>query len=138
MAKVQVMIAATSDGFFPSKEDRQLEWLRTDKRGFARWNEASDRRLSTNEPLIDLICEKQRAENTAVYLAEISDEESAGLLRGLFAYHLVDEIILYLLPFTVQSGVRAMEGFAPAEWKTVQVRRYRNGICRVVYRKVLQ
>lgn len=138
MARIQVMIAASIDGYLPAKEDARLEWLRTDRRGFKHWHDASIRRLYTGYPLVDLICEKERTDDRHIYLAEISDAESIELLRGLFLYHIVDEIIFYQLPVTLQGGIRVMDGFSMAEWKIVQVRHYGNGICRTVYRKVSQ
>lgn len=138
MAKIRVTVAASIDGYLPAKEDERLSWLRTDRRGFKRWREASDYELYAGYPLIDLICEKEKKNNELTYLAEISDKESAELLRGLFLYHLVDELILYVLPMTWQEGVRVLDCLTPAAWKTVQVRRYANGICRIVYRKVSQ
>lgn len=138
MARIRVTIAASIDGFLPAQQDARMNWLRTDRRGFKRWQEASARRLYAGYPLVDLICEKERKDNGTTYLAEISDAESVELLRGLFLYHIVDEIVLYLLPFTQQKGIRVLDGFTASEWKTVQMRRYGNGICRMVYRKVSQ
>ena len=65
-----------------------------------------------------------------------TDRRGVELLRGMFLYHIVDEVVLYLLPVTGQGGVRVLEGFTASRWKTVQIRRYGNGICRIVYRKV--
>lgn len=138
MATIRVIVAASIDGYLPAKEDERLEWLRTDRRGFKRWHESSDRELYAGYPLIDLICEKEEKNNGMTYLAEVSDKESAELLRGLFLYHIVDEMILYLLPTTLHEGIRVLDNFTPATWKTVQVRHYGNGICRMVYRKATQ
>lgn len=138
MAKVQVIIAATLNGLLPPEDDTRMEWLRTDRRGFRHWQEAGVHKLYAGYPLTDLICEKEEKNNTATYLAEISCKESVNLLRGFFLYHIVDEIILYLLPVTIQDGIRVLDGFTPSAWETVQVRHYRNGICRMVYRKMSQ
>ena len=136
MAKIQVMIAASIDGFLPVEDDVRLDWLRRDRRGFKRWYRADVCKLYAGYPLVDLICEKEQADNRTTYLAEISGKEQLELLRGLFLYHIVDEIILYQFPVTRQDGIRILDGFTAAEWKAAQVRRYGNGICRTVYRKV--
>lgn len=34
MAKVQVVIAATFDGFLPEDDENLLQWVRNDKKGF--------------------------------------------------------------------------------------------------------
>ena len=128
----------TLDGCLPAREDERLEWLKTDRRGFCRWYELCDRRLSDDELFVNFLCTKDRPDNHAAYLAEIYDAGHLHLLRGLFLYHAVDEIVLYLLPVTLRGGVSIVGEFSTAEWKTVQIKRYGNGICRIVYRKLLQ
>ena len=80
----------------------------------------------------------RRPDNRATYLAEIYDAGHLRLLHGLFLYHAVDEIVFYLLPVIRRGGVSIVGEFSAAEWKCVQIRRYGNGICRIVYRKLLQ
>lgn len=138
MAKVQMLVAVTLDGCFPAKEDERLEWLKTDRRGFRRWRERCDLRLSDDEPFVDFLCTKDRPGNHASYLAEIYDARHLRLLRGLLLYHLVDEIVFYMLPTTLCNGVSIVGAFSAAEWKTVQVKRYGNGVCRIVYQKLSQ
>ncbi len=115
-----------------------MEWLKTDRRGFRRWYGSCDRRLSDDEPFVDFLCMKDRPDNRATYLAEIYDAGHLRLLRGLFLYHAVDEIVFYLLPVIRRGSVSIVGEFSAAEWKCVQIRRYENGICRIVYRKLLQ
>ena len=138
MAKVRIVVAMTLDGCLPAKEDGRLEWLKTDRRGFRRWYGSCDRRLSDDEPLVDFLCTKDRPGNRATYLAEIYDAGHLRLLRGLFLYHAVDEIVFYLLPVIRRGSVSIVGEFSAAEWKCIQIRRYGNGICRIVYRKLLQ
>lgn len=138
MARIQVVVAASIDGFLPAEHDGWMDWLRTDRRGFKRWREACVRRLYAGYPLVDLICEKEESGEENIYSAEIADAESVELLRGLFLYHIVDEVVVYLLPVTLHKGVRVLEHFTAAQWETVRIRRYGNGICRIVYRKVLR
>ena len=91
-----------------------------------------------DEPFVDFLCMKDRPDNRATYLAEIYDAGHLRLLHGLFLYHAVDEIVFYLLPVIRRGGVSIVGEFSAAEWKCVQIRRYGNGICRIVYRKLLQ
>ena len=81
---------------------------------------------------------ERRPDNRATYLAEIYDAGHLRLLHGLFLYHAVDEIVFYLLPVIRRGSVSIVGEFSAAEWKCVQIRRYENGICRIVYRKLLQ
>lgn len=138
MAKVRIVIAMTLDGCLPIKEDKRLEWLKTDRRGFRRWNESCDRRLSNDEPFVDFLCMKDRPDNHATYLAEIYDAGHLHLLRGLFLYHAVDEIVFYLLPVTLNGCISIVGEFSATEWRIMHTKRYRNGICRIIYHKMLQ
>jgi hypothetical protein len=136
MARIRVVTAASIDGFLPERDDKRMEWLRKDRRGLRNWHERCERRLYAGYPLVDLICEKEEGDQRSIYLAEITEAGDVELLRGLFLYHIVDEMVIYLLPLTRREGVRVMDGFTASQWETVQMRCYRNGICRIVYRKV--
>ena len=135
MAKVQVIMAATLDGFLPETNERLTQWVRTDKRGFPRWKEKAAYPLFPDYPLLDLICNKDKSDETFIYYAEITDKDSAELLRGLFLYHAVDEIVLYLIPITTNKGIHIMKHISPCLWSLHKVWQYRNGICCMVYRK---
>lgn len=39
MAKVQIIMPVTLDGFLPGKNEELMEWLRTDRNGFPYWEE---------------------------------------------------------------------------------------------------
>ena len=39
MAKVQIIMPVTLDGFLPDKNEELMEWLRTDRNGFPYWEE---------------------------------------------------------------------------------------------------
>lgn len=135
MAKVQVVMAVTLDGFLPEDNENLMQWVKTDKRGFSRWKEKCTYPLFPDYPLLDLVCNKDKTNESFIYYAEIIDKDSAELLRGLFLYHIVDEIILYLVPFTTNKGIHVMKQISPCQWSLHKVRQYRNGICCMVYRK---
>lgn len=52
---------------------------------------------------------KQQDDNSCVYLTEISNTDSAEFLRGLSYYHLVDEIVLYLIPVSYRKRITLTE-----------------------------
>lgn len=135
MAKIRVIIAASIDGFLPAADDPRWKWLRTDRRGFRHWRKTDVYDLHADCPLVDLICEKQEADNTNIYQAEIDSKEQTDLLHGLFLYHIVDEVVLYLFPLTQHEGIRVMDSFTSSRWRAMKANRYRNGICRLVYKK---
>lgn len=72
------------------------------------------------------------------YQAEIHDEESIELLRGLSVYHLIDEMIIFLFPSTRPNHKSVSKHLPRGEWKTVKSKTFKNGICRLVYCKTLQ
>ena len=96
MAKLQAVIAMTLDGAVPPEGEPLLEWVKSDRNGFPYWRERCSRRLFPGYPLIDLICEKDTSGPSTVFLAEICDEESVELLRGLSLYRLIDELVIFL------------------------------------------
>ena len=135
MAKVRIVMAITLDGFLPEDSENLMQWVKTDKKGFSRWKEECAYPLFPGYPLLDLVCNKDRTDDSFIYHAEISDKDSAELLRGLFLYHIVDEIIVYLLPVTTGKGIHIMKHVSPCHWSLHKVKQYRNGICHIVYWK---
>lgn len=135
MARIQVAMAVTIDGFLPDKDHTLAEWVRTSSNGFPRWRDACSYPLFPKYPLLDLICDKGHSDDAFTYYAEIMDKESTELCRGLFLYHMVDELILYLLPLTTSRGIHVMRHVSPGHWKLHGIRHYNNGVCRMIYRK---
>lgn len=135
MAKVRIVMTITLDGFLPEDNENLMQWVKTDKKGFPRWKEECTYPLFPDYPLLDLVCHKDKADESLIYHAEISDKESVELLRGLFLYHVVDEMIVYLLPTTAGKGIHIMKHVSPCHWSLHKVKQHRNGICCMVYRK---
>ena len=105
MAKLQVLIAMTLDGSIPAEDDPLLQWMRDDKDGFSYGRDKCTRRLYPGYPLVDFMCEKDMSDPSILYQAEIHDEESIELLRGLSVYHLIDEMIIFLFPSTRPENI---------------------------------
>lgn len=137
MAKIQIALAMTLDGFLPEESEKLMQWVKTEKKGFPRWKEESTYPLFPDYPLLDLVCTKDTTDESFIYYAEITDKGGVELLRGLFLYHIVDEIVLYLLPITANKGIHVMKHISPCHWSLQKVRQYPEGICCMVYRKRL-
>lgn len=135
MAKVRIIMAMTLDGFLPEENEKQVQWVKTDKRGFLHWKEKGTYPLFPDYPLLDLVCSKDTTDDSFIYYTEITDHESVELLRGLFLYHIVDEMILYLIPITVGKGTHIMKHVSFCHWSLYKTKQFRNGICCMVYRK---
>lgn len=124
----------TLDGFLPKSDNALMQWVRNHKRGFAYWCERCDA-LILPHSILDLLAEKDSKDDSFTYLAEISDSESVELLRGLFLYNLVDELVIYLLPLSSVRGTSIQQILPACQWKLYKATTFSNGICRLIYRK---
>lgn len=88
--------------------------------------------------MLDLICEKDEKDASFIYTAEISDRESLGLLHGLTIYHLIDEIVIYILPLIYGKGIVCLQQLPASRWKLHRSKTFKNGITRIIYRKSLR
>ncbi|WP_290079260.1 hypothetical protein [uncultured Duncaniella sp.] len=135
MAKVQIITAITLDGFLPGEGEELFKWVKTAKQGFLFWHERSTFMLPVGYPMLDLICEKDKKNSSCIYTAEISDEKGLELLHGLSIYHLIDEIIVYILPLTYGKGIVVLKQLPLVHWQLHKSVMSRNGICRLIYHK---
>ena len=135
MAKVQIITAMTLDGFLPGEDEELFKWVKTDKRGFRSGTGKVLLCCLSAIPSLDLICEKDEKDASCIYTAEISDKESLELLHSLSIYHLIDEIVVYILPLTYGRGSAVLQQLPVTRWQLHESVMSRNGICRLVYRK---
>lgn len=134
MAKVQIIMAATLDGFLPRKEEALMQWVRKDTRyGFPYWQEEATVLICPLYGVMDLMGAARRYDEECIYLATVHDEESAEYACGLFRYNLVDEIVLYLLPLSYGKGMPLTADFHFSRWRLRSCKPFHNGVCRLVY-----
>lgn len=55
MAKVQIIMPVTLDGFLPDKNEELMEWLRTDRNGFPYWEERATFNMFPHYGMLDLM-----------------------------------------------------------------------------------
>lgn len=134
MARIRVVTAITLDGFLPGTAEALVSWIRNDRRGFSFWRERCSAFILPHS-ILDLLCEKDSKDDSFTYLAEIIEPGSVELLRGLFLYDLVDELVVYQLPFSVGQGTSVLNTFRAQHWELHKTTSFPNGICRLVYRK---
>lgn len=138
MAKLQAVIAMTLDGAVPPEGEPLLEWVKSDRKGFPYWRKRSTMHLFPGYPLVSLICEKETNGSSTVFHAEIYDDASSELLRGLSLYRLIDELVIFLVP-TVGTSTLSVSAHLPSgNWRLVKSRTFRNGVCLLHYCKMLQ
>lgn len=136
MAKVQVAMALTIDGFLPPSNYCLIQWIKNNREGFTYWRERATIPLFPRYPLIDLILDKDNGNNTCVYFAEVTDIDGLELLQGLSLYRLIDEIILYRLPITRNENSHSPINFPSGDWSITKTKTYKNGICRTIYHRI--
>lgn len=124
----------TLDGFLPETDNVSMQWVMNHRKGFACWRERCDARIFPHS-ILDLLAEKDFKNESFTYLTEVSDLESMELLRGLFHYNLVDELVIYLLPFSSGQGTSIQRIFPMRQWQLHKTATFPNGICRLIYRK---
>ena len=133
MPRIQAVTAMTLDGFLPDTENMLMRWVMNHRKGFTWWRERCDARILPHS-ILDLLCEKDSKDNTFTYLAEVSDSESLELLRGLFHYNLVDELVIYQLPVSSSRGTSIQNILPALQWRLHKTTAFSNGICRLIYR----
>lgn len=139
MAIVRIITALTMDGFLPAEDTVLLKrFLRNASNGPAYWRKRAASVPAPDFPLLDLLCMKRERPDTVVYLAEVFDAPGVELLRRLSLYHVVDELVIYMLPVMAGKGIRPLDSLQDFEWKLQSCKKIGDGIVRLVYRKYSQ
>ena len=103
MAKVQIIMPVTLDGFLPDKNEILMEWLRTDRNGFHYWEERATFNMYPHYGMLDLMDAKERRDNNCTFFMKVQDEKSAEYAGGVFLFRLADELVIYLLPISYKK-----------------------------------
>lgn len=138
MAKIQIVMAITLDGFLPEEDEMLMRWIKEDGRyGFLHWKQKATFQMYPHYTLMDLMDITERHDRACTYFAEIHDMRSARYVRKLFLYNLVDEIVVYMLPLSYGKGTALTDGFQPCKWKLHGFKTLPNDICRFIYRRTV-
>ena len=103
MAKVQVIMPVTLDGFLPDKNEELMEWLRTDRNGFPYWEERATFNMYPHYGMLDLMAAKERRDNNCTFFMKVQDEKSAEYAGGVFLFRLADELVIYFASNIIQK-----------------------------------
>ena len=134
MAKVQIIMPVTLDGFLPDKNEELMEWLRTDRNGFPYWEERATFNMYPHYGMLDLMDAKERHEKDCTFFMKVEDEKSAEYVGGVFLFRLADELVIYLLPISYKSGKNITGKIQFGQWTLRESKTFRNNVCRLVYR----
>lgn len=135
MAKVQVIMPVTMNGFLPNESEELMQWIRTDKQGFSYWEKEATFNIYPHYTIMDMMAAKQRHNEDCTYFMKIDTLNSAEYSQRLFLFHIVDEIIIYLLPVSYDEGLNIYHNITSDKWKLHQAKTFRNNICRLIYKK---
>ena len=134
MGKVQVLAVLSMDGCLASElHGKSYKELCLDCCGI---NEIKENALYhiTPDYSISMLDEWRRHETDTCYLAEASPEKT-DYINGLLRMQVVDEIILYTIPFIAGTGKRFFQSALPQEqWTLTSQKVYRNGVVRHIYK----
>lgn len=137
MAKVQIIMPVTLDGFLPKENEQLMTWIRTDKQGFPFWEDEATFNMYPYYGILDMMEAKKRHGENCTYFMKIDGFKCAEYAKGLFLFHLVDEIVMYLLPVSYGNGTNISQNIRPNQWQLYDVKIFKNHICRIIYRKQL-
>ena len=136
MGKVQILAVLTMDGCHSSElygkayNDLRLDRCGIDKiRGNALYHITPDYSIS--------MLDEWRKDGTNIcYLAEATPDNS-DYVNGLLRMRVVDEIILYIVPFISGTGRHFFKSALPeARWTLTSHKTYPDGICRNIYKRM--
>ena len=131
MAKIQVFAVLSLDGCLPEKTGDACWALRPESYGIDRLFDAADYELTPAYPTSRLTENK----SDSLFLIEAT-QETADYINGLLRLQLIDEIILYTVPFLAGTGRHLFKANLPTtHWSLVEKKEYNAGILRTVYRK---
>lgn len=112
--KIQIVATISTDGYLLKRENKTKKQISLGKYGFNALLKRVDLTLHKESSLIALLEEKRQSSDTN-YLVEAAPE-TLDLIKGLFLYQLVEEMILYMLPDQKENGIRLFDLTSPSDW----------------------
>ena len=131
MAKVQVLAVLSLDGCL-SEEMNDTCWKpHPENYDIGKLFDAADYELTPIYPTSRLAENKSKS----IFLIEAT-QETADYINGLLRLRLIDEIILYTVPFIAGTGRHLFKSNLPtSHWDLVEKKEFNGGVLRIVYRK---
>ena len=131
MAKVQLLTVLSLDGCLSEKTGDACRALCPESHGIDNLFDAADYELTPVYPTSRLVENK----SDSLFLIEAT-HETADYVNGLLRLQLIDEIILYTVPFIAGTGQHLFKANLPStHWILVEKKEYNGGILRIIYRK---
>ena len=112
--KIQIVATISTDGYLLKPENKREKQISSTKYGFSALQKRADLMLHKESSLIALLEEKRQSSDTN-YLVEATPE-TLDLIKGLFLYQLVEELILYILTDQKENGIKLFDLTSPSDW----------------------
>lgn len=134
MAKLQLLAIITLDGYLFDRAVSSPLWDNPDKYGLTRIRDRTTQTLGPDVSFISLIQWKKEYEG--IYLVE-AVPDTISVIGSMFRYWLVDEIILFVIPYIQGDGIRLFTEIpGPSLWEMTGNKCFKSGICRLTYRRI--
>lgn len=134
MAKLQLLAIITLDGYLFDRAVSSPLWDNPDKYGLTRIRDRTTQTLGPDVSFISLIQWKKEYEG--IYLVE-AVPDTISVINSMFRYWLVDEIILFVIPYIQGDGIRLFTEIpGPSLWEMTGNKCFKSGICRLTYRRI--
>ncbi len=133
MGKVQILAVLTMDGCHSSElYDKAYKKLRLDGCGIDKIRKNALYHI-TPDYSISMLDEWRKDRTNICYLAEATPNNS-DYINGLLRMRVVDEIILYTVPFISGTGRHFFRSALPeTQWTLTSQKSYPDGVCRSIY-----
>ena len=119
------------DGCLSEKTDDASWALRPESYGIDKLFDAADYELTSLYPTSRLVEDK----SDSLFLIEAT-QDTVTYINGLLRLQLVDEIIIYTVPFIVGTGQYLFKSNLPiSNWQLAEKKEYKGGILCTIYRK---
>ena len=130
MAKVQILAVLTMDGCLSELESSGT----SDTYGIEAIREKTYFKV-TPEYSISMLAKWRGQEDGIIYLAEATPR-TADFINGMLRMRLIDEIILYTVPFIAGTGQHLFKATLPTSyWNFTEQCTYNGGISRTIYQR---
>ena len=134
MAKLQLLAIITLDGYLFDRAVSSPLWDNPDKYGLTRIRDRTTQTLGPDVSFISLIQWKKEYEG--IYLVE-AVPDTISVIGSMFRYWLVDEIILFVIPYIQGDGIRLFTEIpGPSLWEMTGNKCFKSGICMLTYRRI--
>ena len=135
MAKIKLLAVLSLDGCLSEMNRESRWWLRPESYGITEIRDNASLELTSDISLSMLINWKMNEDDTVCYLIEATTD-TAEFINGMMRMRLIDEIILYTVPFIAGTGQHLFKAtLSTSYWNFIEQRTYNGGISRTIYQR---